>query len=136
MVREIVKDEAFLSLKSEVATIDDLDIAKDLLETLIANHKGCVGLAANMIGFLKCIIAIEDNGEYIVLFNPKIIKAKEPFKTKESCLSLTGERETKRYKIIKIEYQNEKMQTRIKTFKDFTAQIIQHEIDHCNGIII
>ncbi len=136
MIKEIIKDELFLAQKSLHATIDDLNVAKDLLETLIANQDRCVGLAANMIGVLKCVIAFEDDGEYFTMFNPKIIKCDYPYKAKESCLSLSGTRETKRYKSIKVEYQNDKMQTRIKTFKDFTAQIIQHEIDHCNGIII
>ncbi len=136
MIKEIVKDEAFLSQKSTEALEADLYIATDLLDTLEANKEGCVGLAANMIGYLKNIIAVDDEGEYLVMINPKIIKYSEPFKTEEGCLSLVGTRPTKRYKSIKVEYQNEKMQKRIKTYKGFTAQIIQHEIDHCEGIII
>ncbi len=136
MVKEIVKDEIFLSQKSAPATADDLHIATDLLDTLEANEERCVGLAANMIGELKNIIAVDDDGNYLVMFNPVVIKTSEPFNTEEACLSLEGTRPTKRYKSIKVEYQNEKMQKRIKTFKGFTAQIIQHEIDHCNGIII
>ncbi len=136
MVKEIIRDEMFLSQKSTRATADDLHIATDLLDTLEANEERCVGLAANMIGELKNIIAVDDNGHYFVMFNPVIVKAAEPFNTEEACLSLEGTRPTKRCKSIKVEYQNEKMQKRIKTFKDFTAQIIQHEIDHCNGIII
>ncbi len=136
MVKEIVKDESFLSQKSTAATEADLHIAADLLDTLKANKDRCVGLAANMIGELKNIIAVEDDGEYLVLLNPKILRHSEPFDAKEACLSLVGTRKTKRYKTIKIEYQNEKMQKRIKTFKGFTAQIIQHEMDHCEGIII
>ncbi len=136
MVKEIVKDEMFLSQKSATATADDLHIAADLIDTLEANEERCVGLAANMIGELKNIIAVDDDGNYLVMFNPVIIKTSEPFNTEEACLSLEGTRPTKRYKSIKVEYQNEKMQKRIKTFKGFTAQIIQHEIDHCNGMII
>ncbi len=136
MVREIVKDEHFLSQKSVPATINDLNIAQDLFDTLTENANHCVGLAANMIGELKRIIIVDDNDNYIVMFNPQILKYSEPFKAEEACLSLIGTRPTKRYRTIKVEYENEKFQKRIKTFKDFTAQIIQHEIDHCNGIII
>ncbi len=136
MIREIVKDESFLSRKSEISTIKDIHIATDLLETLIHHKDGCVGLAANMIGELKRIIAVDNDGEYLVMYNPKIISSQKPYETEESCLSLEGVRKTKRFDYIKLEYQNEKMQKRIKTFKGFTAQIIQHEVDHCNGIII
>ncbi len=136
MIKEIVKDEAFLAQKSTPATEADLYIATDLLDTLEANKEGCVGLAANMIGELKNIIVVDDEGEYLVMINPKIIKRTEPFDAREACLSLVGTRPTKRYKSIKVEYQNEKMQKRIKSYKGFTAQIIQHEIDHCEGIII
>ncbi len=136
MIKEIIKDEAFLAQKSTLATEADLQIATDLLDTLEANKERCVGLAANMIGELKNIIAVDNEGEYLVMLNPKIIKCSEPFDTEEACLSLEGTRPTKRYKSIKVEYQNIKMQTRIKTYKGFTAQIIQHEIDHCNGMII
>ncbi len=136
MVKEIVRDEIFLSQKSQIATIDDISIAQDLLETLIANEDRCVGLAANMIGELKRIIAVDDNGERLVMLNPEIIKYSQPYDTEEACLSLEGTRPTKRYRSIKVQYQNTAMQKRIKTYSDFTAQIIQHEIDHCNGIII
>ncbi len=136
MIKEIVKDEIFLAQKSSPATEADLYIATDLLDTLKANKERCVGLAANMIGYLKNIIVVDDEGEYLVMINPKIIKCSEPFDTEEACLSLVGTRPTKRYKSIKTLYQNEKMQKRIKTYKGFTAQIIQHEIDHCEGIII
>ncbi len=136
MIKEIVKDEKFLGEKSTIATQEDLYIAIDLLDTLESNKEHCVGLAANMIGYLKNIIAVDDEGAYIVMINPKIIKGSEPFDTQEACLSFVGVRSTKRYKTIKLEYQNTKMQKRIKTYKGFTAQIIQHEIDHCNGIII
>ncbi len=136
MIKEIVKDEKFLSQKSLPATQADLATATDLLDTLIANEEHCVGLAANMIGSLSNIIAVNDQDKYLVMLNPKIIKCSSPYHTEEACLSLEGTRPTKRYKSIKVEYYNMKFQKRIKTFKDFTAQIIQHEIDHCDGIII
>ena len=136
MVREIMKDVAFLSQKAEAATPEDLPIAADLLETLQAHQAGCVGMAANMIGVNKQIIAFDNEGKYILMFNPDIIKRSEPYEAKEGCLSLTGTRRTKRWKSIKVQYQNEKFQTRCKTFTGWTAQIIQHEIDHCEGIII
>ncbi|MDU7336612.1 MAG: peptide deformylase [Clostridium sp.] len=136
MIQEIVKDELFLRLPSEPATPADAQVAQDLLDTLAANAERCVGLAANMIGVLKRIIVVDDEGTALVLFNPEIIKASEPFQTEEACLSLEGNRSTKRYKSIKVRYQNENFQERIKTYKGWTAQIIQHEIDHCNGVII
>lgn len=136
MIREICKDETFLAQKAEPATADDLGVAEDLLETLIAHKDGCVGMAANMIGVNKRIIAFDNEGEYMVLFNPEIIKKSEPYEAEEGCLSLTGIRKAKRWKSIKVEYQNEKFQPRLKTFTGFTAQIIQHEIDHCEGILI
>ncbi|MBQ9979710.1 MAG: peptide deformylase [Oscillospiraceae bacterium] len=136
MVREIMKDEAFLALKSENATPADLEIAADLLETLKFHKEGCVGMAANMIGVSKRIIAFDNAGEYMVMFNPEIVKKSDPYRAEEGCLSLAGTRPAKRYKSIKVQYQNEKFQTRLKTFTGFSAQIIQHEIDHCDGIII
>lgn len=136
MVREIVKDEKLLAGASQPATERDLEVAQDLLDTLAANSDRCVGLAANMIGVLRRIIAVDDEGEYLVLYNPEVMKSSEPFWTEEACLSLEGTRPTKRYKKIKVKYQNSSFQTRLKTFRGFTAQIIQHEIDHCNGIII
>jgi len=137
MVKELMHDPIFLAKKAEKATEADIKTAKDLLETLIAHQEGCVGMAANMIGQLKRIIAFDNDGEYMVMFNPEIIKKSEPYDAEEACLSLLGgPRKTKRYNSIKVQYQNEKFQTRIKTFKGFTAQIIQHEIDHCDGILI
>ncbi len=136
MVKSIVKDIIFLGQKSEPATPDDIPVADDLLDTLRANAEGCVGMAANMIGVKKCIIVFDDNGVYCEMFNPKIIKQSEPYETEEGCLSLTGSRKVKRFKNIKVQWQNRAFQTRIKTFSGWTAQIIQHEIDHCNGIII
>ncbi len=136
MVREIMKDEAFLAEASEKATAEDTEIARDLLETLEAHKAGCVGMAANMIGVRKRIIAFDNEGSYMVMFNPEIVKKSGAYEAEEGCLSLTGTRKTRRWQSIKVQYQNEKMQIRLKTFTGWTAQIIQHEIDHCNGIII
>lgn len=136
MVREIMKDPLFLAQKSAPATPEDCEIAQDLLETLEAHREGCVGMAANMIGVKKRIIAFENDGAYMVMFNPRIVKQSEPYEAEEGCLSLTGTRKTKRWKSIKVEYQNEQFQTRLKTFTGWTAQIIQHEIDHCEGVLI
>ena len=136
MVREIMRDVIFLAQKSIPATPDDLPVAQDLLETLIAHKEGCVGMAANMIGINKRIIAFDNDGKYMVMFNPEIIKHSESYEAEEGCLSLTGTRKTKRWQSIKVQYQNEQFQTRYKTFTGWTAQIIQHEIDHCEGIII
>ena len=136
MVREIVKDVFFLSQKSTPATADDLDVAQDLLDTLTAHKDGCVGMAANMIGVSKRIITFDNEGKYMVMYNPEIIKKSGPYEAEEGCLSLTGTHKTKRWKSIKVQYQNEQFQTRFKTFTGWTAQIIQHEIDHCDGIII
>ena len=136
MIREICKAEVFLAQKAEAATADDLNTAQDLLDTLIAHKDGCVGMAANMIGVNKRIIAFENDGEYMLMFNPVIVKKSGPYETEEGCLSLTGRRKTKRFQIIKVQWQNEKLQTRLKTFTGWTAEIIQHEIDHCEGIVI
>ncbi|MEG1985432.1 MAG: peptide deformylase [Oscillospiraceae bacterium] len=136
MVQPIIKDEAFLQLVSEPARAEDLSTAADLLDTLKAHADGCVGMAANMIGIAKRIIAVETDGRYLLLFNPKIIKCAEPYEAEEACLSLTGTRKVKRYQSIKVAYENAHFQPRIKTFRGWTAQIIQHEIDHCNGILI
>ena len=137
MIKELMHDPIFLSLKSEVATKEDLQVAEDLLDTLIAHKDGCVGMAANMIGERKRIIVFDNEGTYMVMFNPEIIKKSEPYETEEGCLSLlSGPRKCKRYKRIKVQWQTAEMQIRIKTFTGFSAQIIQHEIDHCNGILI
>ena len=137
MVRELMHDPFFLARKSAPATKEDLEVAKDLLDTLIFHKEGCVGMAANMIGVTKRIIAFDNEGSYMIMLNPQILKASEEYETEEGCLSLLGgPRKTKRFKKIKVQYQNEQMQTRIKTFTGWTAQIIQHEIDHCNGVLI
>lgn len=136
MICEICKDEAFLAQKAEYATTSDLSVAQNLLDTLIAHKDGCVGMAANMIGVNKCIIAFDNEGEYMVMFNPVIVKRSGSYEAEEGCLALSGTRKAKRFRIIKVQWQNEKFQTRIKTFTGWTAEIIQHEIDHCEGIII
>ena len=136
MIREICKDVLFLGRKAERATPDDLSVAADLLETLAFHKEGCVGMAANMIGVNKRIIAFDNDGQYMVMFNPVILRKTGPYDTEEGCLSLTGVRPVKRWKTIKVQWQNEQFQTRIKNFTGWTAEIIQHEIDHCEGIII
>ena len=136
MIREICRDETFLSQKAAPATADDLATAQDLLDTLTAHKDGCVGMAANMIGAAKRIIAVEGEDGHLVMFNPVILKKSGPYETEEGCLSLTGTRKTKRWQTIKVQWQNEKFQPRIKTFSGWTAEIIQHELDHCDGIII
>ena len=136
MIREICRDETFLSQKAAPATADDLATAQDLLDTLTAHKDGCVGMAANMIGVNKRIIAFDNAGTYMVMFNPVIVRQSGPYEAEEGCLSLAGVRKTKRFQTIKVQWQNETFQTRLKTFTGWTAEIIQHEIDHCDGILI
>ncbi len=137
MVQELVHDPILLGQKSEVATKEDLQVARDLLDTLAANKEACVGMAANMIGVKRRIIVFDNEGTYMTMFNPEIIKASGLYDAREGCLSLLGgPRPCKRYQTIKVQWQNELFQTRIKTFSGWTAQIIQHEIDHCNGVLI
>ena len=137
MVKELIHDPIFLAKKGEMATKADLQTAADLVDTLAFHRETCVGMAANMIGICKRIIAFDNAGSYMVMFNPKIVKGNGVYETEESCLSLLGgPRKTKRFQKIKVRWQNEQLQTRIKTFTGWTAQIIQHEIDHCNGILI
>jgi len=137
MVRELTHDPIFLAQKSEPATAADLDTAQDLLDTLTFHRETCVGMAANMIGISKCIIAFVNDGAYALMLNPKIVKFSGPYEAEEGCLSLLGgPRKTTRYQKIKVQYQTKELQTRLKTFEGWTAQIIQHEIDHCNGILI
>ena len=136
MIREIMKDPVFLAQKSAPAVASDIPVAQDLLETREAHKDGCVGMAANMIGVAKRIIAFDCDGTYMVMFNPEIVKQAQPYETEEGCLSLPGIRKTKRYRTIKVRYQNVDFAVRLKTFTGWTAQIIQHEIDHCNGILI
>ncbi len=136
MVCEICKNESFLAQKAESAVPDDLGTARDLLDTLTAHKDGCIGMAANMIGVNKRIIAFDNEGEYMVMFNPVIVKKSGAYEAEEGCLSLTGTRKAKRFQTIKVQWQNEKFQTRYKTFTGWTAEIIQHEIDHCEGVLI
>ena len=137
MVKELMHDPIFLARKSEPATKEDLSVAQDLLDTLTAHKEGCVGMAANMIGVTKRVIVFDNEGTYMTMLNPEIIKAVGLHETEEGCLSLLGgPRKTKRYQKIKVRYQNLELQTRLKTFTGWSAQIIQHEIDHCNGILI
>jgi len=138
MIRPIMKDPIFLGRPSQPAKNcpEDLQAARDLLETLETHREGCVGMAANMIGVAKRIIAFDNEGTYMVMFNPVIVKSSGSYEAEEGCLSLTGTRKAKRWKSIKVQYQNEQFQVRLKTFTGWTAQIIQHEIDHCNGILI
>ena len=141
MIKNLVHDPIFLAGKSEAATKEDLQIAQDLIDTLITHRDSCAGMAANMIGVKKRIIAfLDESGRtptYTVMLNPEIIKKDGAYNTEEGCLSLLGgPRPCKRYKSIKIKYQTLELQTRIKTYTGWTAQIIQHEIDHCNGILI
>ena len=136
MVRELVHDPILLARVSEPAVKEDWAVAQDLLETLIHHKEGCVGMAANMIGVHKRIIAFTDGKEYKLMFNPEIVKSSGVYTAQEGCLSLPGIRETKRFRSIKVRYENENFEVRFKTYTDWTAQIIQHEIDHCNGILI
>ena len=137
MVKELMHDPIFLAQKSAEATAEDLPVVWDLLDTLAFHRETCVGMAANMIGVAKRIIAFDCDGSLMVMLNPEIIARSAPYEAQESCLSLLGgPRKAVRYEKIKVRYQNEKMQTRLKTFTGFTAQIIQHEVDHCNGVLI
>ena len=137
MIRNVIHDPIFLGGKSELATKEDLQVAQDLLDTLIANKESCVGMAANMIGVRKRIIVFDNEGTYMTMFNPGIIKKSGPYDTEEGCLSLLGgPRPCKRYKTIKVQWQTAEFQMRIKTFNGWPAQIIQHEIDHCDGVLI
>ena len=137
MVKELMHDPIFLARKSAPAEKEDLQTARDLLDTLMAHKDTCVGMAANMIGVCKKIIAFDNEGTYMVMLNPRIVSRSGEYETEESCLSLLGgPRKTKRYQKIKVQYQTADLQTRLKTFTGWTAQIIQHEIDHCDGILI
>ncbi len=136
MIRDICKDEFFLAQKAENAAEEDLGTARDLLDTLAAHRDGCVGMAANMIGVCKRIIAFENGGEYMLMLNPVILRRTGQYDAEEGCLSLTGTRRTKRYQTIKVQWQDTLFRTRIRTFTGWTAQIIQHEIDHCEGVLI
>ena len=141
MVKELIHDPIFLGQKSENADESDLQIAQDLLDTIAAHRDTCVGMAANMIGVLKRVIVFaSDQGhsnDYEIMFNPEIVKKSGAYQTSEGCLSLLGEpRPVTRYKSIKVKFQNREFKERFKTYTGFTAQIIQHECDHCSGILI
>ena len=137
MVRELMHDPIFLARKSVPATAEDLETARDLLDTLTFHKEGCVGMAANMIGVTKRIIVFDNDGTPMLMMNPEIIKKADAYETEEGCLSLLGgPRKTLRYRKIKVQYQTPEFQTRLKTFEGWTAQIIQHEVDHCDGILI
>jgi len=136
MVRPVIKDPIFLAQKSAPATAEDLPVARDLLDTLQAHRENCAGMAANMIGVAKCIIAFALDDGYLTMLNPEIVRCSGVYEAEERCLSLTGRRKAKRYRSIKVRYQNEAMQTRLRTFTGWTAQVIQHEIDHCHGIVV
>lgn len=137
VIKEIVKDQFQLSQKSAIATKEDLDVITDLLDTIKANHDHCVGMAANMIGANKRIIVVNDNNKYIIMINPEVLKfSGKLYETEEGCLSHIGVKKTKHYEKVKVSYFDEDFKKKIKTYQGFTAQIIQHEIDHCNGILI
>ena len=136
MIRPIVTDVLFLARKAEPACAADASIADDLLDTLKAHKDDCVGMAANMIGEPKSIIVFDDDGTMREMFNPVIVRQSGAYEAQEGCLSLSGVRKTRRYRTIKVQWQNEKLQTRLRTFSGFTAEIIQHEIDHCQGVLI
>ena len=140
MVKELWHDPLFLAAKSTDATAEDRDTAKDLLDTLMAHADACVGMAANMIGVRKRIIAfLDESGKrpvYTVMFNPEILRADGAYQTEEGCLSLQGQRRARRHRTIKVQWQDRQMQTHVRNFTGWTAQIIQHEIDHCSGILI
>ena len=136
MIKQIVRDPMFLAQKSTEATFMDLQTAKDLLDTLAANRAGCVGLAANMIGVKKRIIVFDNNGTDMAMLNPEIIEKSGEYETEEGCLSLSGIRKTKRFQLITVKYLDINLKPHTEKFFGWSAQIIQHEIDHCNGILI
>ena len=136
MIREIIRDQFFLRLPSRAATPADAAIADDLADTLRANAANCVGMAANMIGQNVGVIAFFDGGRVVEMFNPVIVKREGPYDTQEGCLSLEGTRPVRRWQSIRVQWQTRDMKPRVKGFSGFTAQIIQHEVDHLEGIII
>ena len=136
MVREIIRDQFFLRMPARKAGAGDIPIADDLLDTLRANADRCVGMAANMIGENVAVIAFSDGSRYMEMFNPVIVRRDAPYDAEEGCLSLDGTRPVRRYRTIKVQWQTRDMKPRVKTFSGFTAQIIQHEVDHLEGIII
>ena len=136
MIRSVMKDVIFLNQKSEPATEADKQVIQDLLDTLKANEAGCVGMAANMIGVRKRVIAVSMGSANIAMINPVIVKKSGAYETEEGCLSLTGVRKTTRYKDIEVEFQDINFNKQCQKFSGWIAQIIQHEVDHCDGIVI
>ena len=137
MIRELIHDPLFLARKSTDVTAEDLAVAQDLLDTVTFHRETCVGMAANMIGVTKRVIVFADGKDFTLMLNPEIISRSGPYEAEEGCLSLLGgPRKTTRYEKIKVRYQNLQLQTRLKTYTGWTAQIIQHEVDHCNGVLI
>lgn len=136
MVRPVCRDTFLLSQKSTPATPADLPTVRDLVDTLEANRERCVGMAANMIGVLRRFIAVVNGEAILVMLNPEIVKSAKPYRTEEGCLSLEGTRPVRRFGSIKVRWQDEEFRVRIRTFEGFTAEIIQHEIDHLDGILI
>lgn len=134
MIRTILKNARWE--QAQDATILDDAVARDLLDTLAANAAVCVGMAANMIGVNKRIIVFRDGLQNRMMMNPRIVEASEPYRVPEGCLSLEGERIANRFKQITVEWQDESMKRHSERFSGYTAQIIQHEIDHTNGIMI
>lgn len=136
MIRPIMKSTLILSRPSAPATAQDASVAQDLLDTFAANRRGCAGMAANMIGILKRIIVVDCEGEALLMYNPVIESSSNPYETKEGCLSLEGLRPATRYRNITVLYEDENFSPRKRSFSGYTAQIIQHEIDHCDGVVI
>ena len=136
MIKELIHDPIFLAGKSETATKEDLSIVRDLLDTLVAHKNSCVGMAANMIGVKKCIIAVNMGFMNVAMFNPKIVKRSGKYETEEGCLSLDGVRPCTRYKEIEVDYLDQNFKKKHGKYTGWTAQIIQHEVDHCNGVVI
>ena len=136
MVRPLMTDTVFLAQKAQPADAGDVAVADDLLDTLKAHEDGCVGMAANMIGVRKRIICVTDGNRALLMYNPQILEQVNAYQTSEGCLSLIGERPCTRYRRIKVEYLDENFVHRIKNFSGYTAEIIQHEIDHCNGVVV
>lgn len=137
MVKELIHDPLLLARKSQPASREDMQVVQDLIDTFAAHRETCVGMAANMIGEFRNIIIFNNEDVTMVMLNPEIIRQEGPYTTKEGCLSLLGgPRETVRYQKIKVRYETTEFQTRLKTFTGWTAEIIQHEIDHCRGVLI
>lgn len=136
MIRPVMRDPMMLGLPCQEATPADLSVGQDLLDTLAFHTHECVGMGANMIGVRKRVIVFDDEGTHRLMFNPELVRGFGPYDTEEGCLSLTGKRPTSRFERIEVRYQDERFAVKAETFTGWTAQIIQHEIDHCNGIVI